>query len=246
MTKDDIGKIINPPYPGVYAPTTAATKLIFKNGLEKVGYFQFTDKSPELEKENKFTFVELGESAQQYKATRDIKYVIVIDGNELSNVEYPSYTSELLGKLDNLKKQHEQREPTDWTLYKERWIESVNSLNSQIVYKWLISYETVIAFAFVPVVRDDAHIGPYAAMSLEMTLPDERTIVLEPISAFTTEYDGRLDLYMRGNIYKKVSVLRKILDADQIGWILARSNSFNDQQPFNKTSLEEIIFQWLQ
>ncbi len=99
MSKDEIARIINPEFPGVYAPTTEPTKLIFTDGSEKVGYFEATKNSDSLEKENKYTFIEFGENSQMYRATRDLKYVTTIDANLLKSVEYPSYSSLLLKQL---------------------------------------------------------------------------------------------------------------------------------------------------
>ena len=61
MTNEEIARVINPEYPWVYAPTTAPTKLFMLDGSTKVGYFQFTKNSSNLEKSNKFTFIEFGE-----------------------------------------------------------------------------------------------------------------------------------------------------------------------------------------
>jgi len=89
MNAEEIGKIINPDHPGVYAPTYAPTTLIFKDGSIKTGYFQHTDESEDLKKRNIFTFVEFGENAQGYKATADKKYITKIHGDDLARVEYP-------------------------------------------------------------------------------------------------------------------------------------------------------------
>ena len=43
MTKDEIAKSIDPVFPSVYAPTIQPTKLTFKDGSSKVGYFDFTN-----------------------------------------------------------------------------------------------------------------------------------------------------------------------------------------------------------
>ena len=92
MTKEEIGKIMDPKFPGVYVPTTEATKLTFTDGTVKVGYFEYTNDSDALEKKNVYTFVEFN-NAQNYRATFDKKYITKIDGNKLKAVEYPSYPS---------------------------------------------------------------------------------------------------------------------------------------------------------
>jgi serine/threonine-protein kinase HipA len=91
MTRDMIAKTINPRYPGVYATTDAPTKLTFSDRKVFIGYFDPTDQSDKLEKENRYSFIEMVNS-EQYKATKDPKYVTIIEGDLLAKVEYPSKT----------------------------------------------------------------------------------------------------------------------------------------------------------
>lgn len=110
MTKDEIAKIINPEYPWVYAPTTYPTRLLMRDGIVKMGYFQFTRSSNDLEKLNKFTFIEFGENAEFYKATGDDKYTITIDAKDVFKVEYPVYDAHemtlklIIDQLDQLRR----------------------------------------------------------------------------------------------------------------------------------------------
>ena len=89
MNAEDIGKIVSPKFPDVYAVTYAPTTLFFKDGSIKVGYFQQTDEAEGLKKQNIFTFVEFGVNAQGYKATADKKYITKVKGDDLIRVEYP-------------------------------------------------------------------------------------------------------------------------------------------------------------
>ncbi len=93
MTKEEIARSINPEHPGVYAPTSEPTKLLFTDNCILIGYFEFTNRSNELELENKYTFVEYGENNQKYRSTRDFQFITIVDGAKLKEVEYPSYTS---------------------------------------------------------------------------------------------------------------------------------------------------------
>ncbi|MFZ2785078.1 MAG: Fic family protein [Sediminibacterium sp.] len=110
MTKEDIGKIINPQHPWVYGPTTAPTKLLMKNGSVKIGYFQFIENSGDLEKQNKYSFVELSE-AQRYRTTGDDLYVTIVNGDDLAGVEYPAINDQdiplesLIRKINDLQKE---------------------------------------------------------------------------------------------------------------------------------------------
>lgn len=250
MDKDQIGKIINPDYPYVYAPTTEPTKLIFDDGTFKVGYFQMTTESNSLLTENKYTFLEFGEKAQNYKATNDIKYITKIDGNLLAEVEYPSYGGALAGKLKALKQINEEKKEEDWVTYRDQWVKAILDLEHLISYKWLAEYseQKLMEFATVPIKRIDPNIGEYVTASLEITFPNinSKSIVLEPMTGITSEYNGKLDFYMRGNVYKNVSIYRKIIDTQTYQWVLAKSYSPKDHFPFNETELEKLINEWLQ
>ena len=83
MTKTMIAEKINSAYPFVYAPTTAPTKLIFLDRSIKVGYFQHRADFERLEAENKYTFIEFVNKDKNDPFT-------IVDGDILSNVEYPS------------------------------------------------------------------------------------------------------------------------------------------------------------
>jgi len=115
MTKEEIAISIDPIYPGVYAPTTKPTKLIFKNGTIKVGYFEFTDSSTKLESENKFTFVEFV-NALKFRETNEERYISIISGNDLTNVEYPAKEinqNEQIFVIDNTAKSIEESDESN-------------------------------------------------------------------------------------------------------------------------------------
>lgn len=100
MTTEEIGKSIDPNYPYVYGPTNAPVKLHFKDGSYKIGFFQFLASSSELEKENKYTFVEFN-NAINYRDTGNESYVTLIRGNDLVKVEYPAKENSLLQSDEN-------------------------------------------------------------------------------------------------------------------------------------------------
>lgn len=86
MKKEEISKSIDPLYPNVYGPTFVPKNLKFNSSSIIVGYFEYTDKSPMLEKENKYTFIEL-RNAEEYKRTKDEKYITIVDGNLLIGID---------------------------------------------------------------------------------------------------------------------------------------------------------------
>ena len=84
MTKDMIGSAINREYPGVYAPTTAPVTLIFRDLVMKVGYFErMKPDMGEFDADNKYSFIE-------FKNRNEKDPYTIIDGDELTAVEYPS------------------------------------------------------------------------------------------------------------------------------------------------------------
>jgi serine/threonine-protein kinase HipA len=87
LTEDMIGQVIDPKTNDPYAPTTAPTKLVFRDGSIKVGYFQKRPQLAHLENENKYTFIDNGNKAD-FRKTNDDKYVTIVDGDELVDVEY--------------------------------------------------------------------------------------------------------------------------------------------------------------
>ena len=89
MTKEMIATAINSLHPGVYAVTHAPAKLTLLDGRVMTGYFDRTEQSDSLEKENKYTFVEM-KNSDQYRTNKDLQYVTVIEGDLLVKVEYPS------------------------------------------------------------------------------------------------------------------------------------------------------------
>ncbi len=86
MTKDMIGKIINPEYPGVYAPTENLIKLSLLDGKTLIGYFAQIDNSDELQKENKYSFVEKN-NVTNYRTNYDTKYITIVEGDLLARIE---------------------------------------------------------------------------------------------------------------------------------------------------------------
>jgi hypothetical protein len=151
-------------------------------------------------------------------------------------------------KLEKLKQLNDKNNEPDWAAYKEIWKNAVFDLQHNIVYKWFKDYEDsgLMTFAFVPVKRLEPYIGEYVTTNLEITLSENKFLVLEPISGVTTEFDGKLELYMRGNVNKKVSIIRKIKNDKTHEWIIAKSYDAKDHFKLDKLQLEKLIEEWLQ
>lgn len=151
-------------------------------------------------------------------------------------------------KLEKLKKLSEQNKEPDWIAYKDVWKNAILELQNTIMYKWFNEFEEkgLMAFDLLPVKRIEPYIGEYYTSILEITLSENKYLVLEPISAVTTEYDGKLEFYMRGNVYKKVSILRKITDEKKCEWIIAKSYDTKDHYKLDQQQLEKLIDEWLQ
>ena len=154
----------------------------------------------------------------------------------------------LIEKLERLKALRDQNKEPDWDSYKENWKSDINNLQQTIMERWFGDYSEkgLMSFDIVPTKRIESYLGEYLTATLEITLVDSKFIVLEPTSAVTSEYDGKLELYMRGNVYKKVSILRKINDDGTHDWIVAKSLNKEEHVKLDKAQMEKLIDEWLQ
>lgn len=150
-------------------------------------------------------------------------------------------------KLEKLKQIQEQKTDPNWEKYKETWKNAVEELLHLVIDKWLDEYREagLMEFALIPIKRNDPYIGEYATFLLEITLTSNKYIVLEPVTAITAEYDGKLEFYMMGNVSKKATIIRKIIDEKSYSWLLADAEH-KDFQPLGKSIIEKLINQWLQ
>ena len=157
-------------------------------------------------------------------------------------------TMSLKEKLEKLKKAQDQMTPSDWEDYKDAWQNSIKELQNTITNNWLVEYEEnkLMEFAIIPTMRIDPYIGEYLTQILEITLTGNKFIVLEPVTAVTADYDGKLEFYMRGNINKKVNILRRIIDETKYEWVVGKSYDVNQHYKLDKLQFENIIDQWLQ
>ncbi|MGN6435839.1 MAG: HipA domain-containing protein [Agriterribacter sp.] len=87
MTNQMIAEVINPKYPGVYAPTEKPVILTFIDRKTISGFFVSTPQSAKMEQNNQYNFVEI-KNAKQYKNKPDNSLISIINGGELLNVAY--------------------------------------------------------------------------------------------------------------------------------------------------------------
>ena len=151
-------------------------------------------------------------------------------------------------KLEKLKRLNDENSEPDWANYREIWKKAILDLQHNIMDKWFVDYQEkgLMNFDLINTKRIEPYIGEYWTSILEITLVENKYLVLEPIAAVTAEYDGKLEFYMRGNISKKVSILRKIINGKNPEWIIAKSYESKDHYKLNKEQLEKLIEEWLQ
>lgn len=154
----------------------------------------------------------------------------------------------LVEKLERLKHLQEQKTAPDWELYKETWKAAIIQLQQTIINKWFNGYEekNLMEFTLIPTKRIDPYIGEYLTTVLEITLTSNKYIILQPITAITAEYDGKLEFYMMGNVGNKATILRKIKDDNTYEWMIATPSHPKEHHKLNKDILEKLIDQWLQ
>lgn len=148
-------------------------------------------------------------------------------------------------KLEKLK--NNAKPENDWVTYKIEWQNAISNLINIIVYDWFIEYDKkgLMSFEIIPIKRIEPFIGEYATTSLEISLSENKYLVIEPVSAVTIDYNGKLEFYMRGSIDKKVSILRKINSDNKYEWFLAKSINIENHFELNKDALEKVIEEWL-
>jgi hypothetical protein len=153
----------------------------------------------------------------------------------------------LAQKLTRLKKFNEDKKEPDWEAYKELWIASVQEIQNTIVHKWFHDYEKngLMSFALIPTKRNEPYIGEYLTTVMEITFPDNKSIILVPVAAVTSEYDGKLEFYMRGDIGDKVNILRKLLPDNKYEWYIGKSYDVKDHVKLSKSHIERLIEEWL-
>jgi hypothetical protein len=151
-------------------------------------------------------------------------------------------------KLERLKKIADQHTQPDWDAYRESWKKCISELQNTIVDKWFHEYEEsgLMAFSIIPVKRIEPYIGEYLTSILEITLTNNKFLILEPVSGVTAEYDGKLDFYMSGSMNKRVSIVRKVINSQTCKWFIAKSPDPLHHYPLDKEQLEKIIDEWLQ
>jgi len=156
-------------------------------------------------------------------------------------------------KLTKLKKIDEKTDSHDWEIYKKEWVNSINLLYASIMDVYFEEYELkgLMKFAVIPVTRSEAYVGEYVTAILEITLANNQSLIIEPIAAVTSDYYGRLDFYLRGNIRKKVSIYRDLLGENKFmphckyEWILAKSYNKEDHFELDKVQIEKLVEEWL-
>ena len=150
-------------------------------------------------------------------------------------------------KLRRLKQQAEEKSETNWASYKKAWQDDISKLQNTIVHKWFQHFEEekLMVLEFVPTKRIEPYIGEYMTMILEINFPNGKSIILDPIAGITSEYSGKLELYLRVNVFKKVSILRKEIPEKDPEWIVAKSFDPADHFRLDKSQLEKIINEWI-
>ena len=148
-------------------------------------------------------------------------------------------------KLEKLK--NNAKPENDWVTYKIEWQNAISNLVNIIVHDWFIEYDKkgLMSFEIIPIKRIEPFIGEYSTTSLEISLSENKYLVIEPVSAVTIDYNGKLEFYMRGSIDKKVSILRKINSDNKYEWFLAKSINIENHFELNKDTLEKVIEEWL-
>lgn len=150
-------------------------------------------------------------------------------------------------KLEKYKKIEKEKTESDWHDYKKEWVISIEKLYQTIMSKWFGDYEEkgLIEFSLLHVKRVEPFIGDYLTSILEMTMANGKTLTIEPIAGITSEYDGKLEFYMLGNIGNRVNILRELAPNKEDNWLIVTSYDSKRKQKFTKVEIEKLIDKWL-
>jgi hypothetical protein len=116
-------------------------------------------------------------------------------------------------KLRKIKHLEKDKTQSEWDAYKKQWIKDISLLQHIVMYKWFedFSKQGLMEFDIIPTKRVDQYISEYLTTYLKITLANNKSFILSPVSGITTEYDGELEFYMQGNFDKKIGIFRKLV-----------------------------------
>ncbi|RKZ66253.1 MAG: hypothetical protein DRR16_00430 [Candidatus Parabeggiatoa sp. nov. 3] len=95
------------------------------------------------------------------------------------------------------------------------------------------------------VTLSDPNVGDYDMPSLELSLVGGHQIIFSPIEMDFLGAAGRIDLSHRGNSTHKTMLLL-FIRGNSYQWELWKGLSKEDQQSFNKETLEGLLEQWIE
>ena len=125
-------------------------------------------------------------------------------------------------------------------------LDSIDELQYTITDKWLKEYkkEGLLKFNLVPVKRQNNLIGKYKTAILEITLINNKLIVLNPVFSIT-KLDFRIEFYLIDNPFDKNIIIKKHINENAFNWVFYKSLNPTQYYLFTKTEFENIITNWL-
>jgi len=125
-------------------------------------------------------------------------------------------------------------------------LNSINELQHTISDKWLYEFKKkkLMKFGFIAEKRQNALIGKYKTTILEITLINNKLIVLNPKFS-NTDLNFRIELYLNNNPIDKLNIVNKQINGNENEWVFYKSLNPENFYPFTKTELEKIIQNWL-
>lgn len=134
---------------------------------------------------------------------------------------------------------------TDWEKRKNEWLKSVEKFYS-LVREWLSEYEKeeLLRIDTQSIAIYEENIGKYSADKLIIRINGKRQVILEPVGALIIGCQGRIDVYLRGNVSDKdMIVLTREKGIDS--WYFVDKKSRLKQPLVTKQSFEEKFEEWL-
>ncbi|HIE00730.1 MAG TPA: hypothetical protein EYP59_10660 [Thiotrichaceae bacterium] len=150
---------------------------------------------------------------------------------------------------DNLKKlaASQPKSSVTWEERKSVWGKQAEALYKN-VQTWLSEHSKGGHIKFNTsnkVTLSEPNVGDYEMASLELSLVGGHQIIFSPTEMDFLGAVGRIDLYQRGNSTHKTMLLL-FAKGNSYQWELWKGLSKEDQQSFNKETLEGLLNQWIE
>ncbi len=161
-------------------------------------------------------------------------------------------TEEVFKKMsfkEKLSKLFEENSMTDQERTENKWMDALDSLYEDITKNWFKEY--IEEGYIVPdryYVESEQYEYYSEIVTLELIMPGEVSVVLEPTGINVRDAFGKIDLYVRGHKDEKISLLliQDEGNGEKLHWEVWKSRKQKKGIPFDKNVFEKLMNEWLE